>query len=201
MEQIWELKSAKSNSLIVIKDDCIYTGHSKQYNFDRIQPKVTDYSFLSDLSGMPYRYIKKIENQKGNNSVKIFSGDDSEDELIIKDENIKNEIFEFIKNDLENFTYKEYLPSFFKYFKAQIFSFLIITGLFLWSVYLAIEIENGAEYRIVGGGRPGITHIVLLIANLGVFKVASSYLTLLLIIILSFVRRSKSRSVVQLLER
>ena len=75
-----------------------------------------------------------------------------------------------------------------------------MTALFLWSLYLAIQIENGAEYEIIGGGR-SITSIVLAIANLGVFKNIIGYIILLGIIAISLYGKLKSRSETEFLIR
>ena len=200
MEQIWELKQSKSNSLIVIQDEAIYSGHSKQIN-PNIQSAITDFSFLSDLYSIPYRYIKTIENQSGGKSIKIYSGKDTEDELIIKDEKVKNEIFEILKSDIEGFTYSNDLPNVFKYTKAIIIAFIITSGVFLWSLDFAIELENGTEYEMVNGGGISIEGIIFMIANVGVFNLISGYIVLVVLMVFAFIKRLKSRSIVESLKR
>jgi Na+-transporting NADH:ubiquinone oxidoreductase subunit NqrF len=155
---------------------------------------------LKNLFSIPYSYITSIQNQNGKNEIKIFYGNGSEDELILNDENIKKEIFDFLKKDLPNFKYSSELPSVLKYAKPQFFALLFTTLLFIWSLYLAIQIESGSEYEIVGGGR-GIASIVLAIANLGTFKNIMGYIVLLGIILLSLTVRLKSRSETEFLER
>ena len=87
--------------------------------------------------------------------------------IYVENENIKNEIFEFIKTDNSNLKYYSETPNILKYIKAQIFVLLSITGVFIWSLYLAIQIESGVQYEFISGGR-GIIGIVLIIAHLGV---------------------------------
>ncbi len=201
MHKIWKLKESKSNKLILIKDKTIYKGNPKNSDFDRINSETTDFSFSKDLFSIPYSYIKKIENQSGKNYIKIFFGKDSEEELYIDNERTKKEVFEFLKQDTSNLTYSSEVPSVLKYAKAQFFAFLFTTALFIWSLYLAIQIENGAEYEVVGGGNPGITGIVLAIASLGVFKNIMGYIMLLCIIIFALIKRLKSRSETEFLKR
>ncbi len=201
MHKIWKLKESKSNKLILIKDKTIYKGNPKNSDFDRINSETTDFSFSKDLFSIPYSYIKKIENQSGKNYIKIFFGKDSEEELYIDNERTKKEVFEFLKQDTSNLTYSSEVPSVLKYAKAQFFAFLFTTALFIWSLYLAIQIENGAEYEVVGGGNPGITGIILAIASLGVFKNIMGYIMLLCIIIFALIKRLKSRSETEFLKR
>ncbi len=201
MHKIWKLKESKSNKLILIKDKTIYKGNPKNSDFDRINSETTDFSFSKDLFSIPYSYIKKIENQSGKNYIKIFFGKDSEEELYIDNERTKKEVFEFLKQDTSNLTYSSEVPSVLKYAKAQFFAFLFTTALFIWSLYLAIQIENGAEYEVVGGGNPGISGIILAIASLGVFKNIMGYIMLLCIIIFALIKRLKSRSETEFLKR
>ncbi len=201
MHKIWKLKESKSNKLILIKDKTIYKGNPKNIDFNRINSETTDFSFSKDLFSIPYSYIKKIENQSGKNYIKIFFGKDSEEELYIDKERAKKEVFEFLKQDTSNLTYSSEVPGVLKYAKAQFFAFLFTTALFIWSLYLAIQIENGAEYEVVGGGNPGISGIILAIASLGVFKNIMGYIMLLCIIIFALIKRLKSRSETEFLKR
>lgn len=201
MHKIWKLKESKSNKLILIKDKTVYKGNPKNSDFDRINSETTDFSFSKDLFSIPYSYIKKIENQSGKNYIKIFFGKDSEEELYIDNEHTKKEVFEFLKQDTSNLTYSSEVPSVLKYAKAQFFAFLFTTAIFIWSLYLAIEIENGAEYEVVGGGNPGISGIIIAIASLGVFKNIMGYIILLCIIIFGLIKRLKSRSETEFLKR
>jgi hypothetical protein len=201
MQKFWKIRGSKSNKLIFIKDETIYKGNPKQEELDRLTPESTNLSFLKNIFSIPYSYIIRIENQIGKNEIKIFYGKDSEDELIVTDESTKNEIFEFIKQDNPNFKYSSELPSVFKYAKAQLFALLFLTGIFLWSLYLAIQMESGVEYEIVGGRGPGIAGIVLIIANLGVVKIVIGFVALLTVILIGLTKRLKSRSETEFLKR
>lgn len=201
MHKIWKLRDSKTNKLIVIKDKSIYKGNINENDFNRIDSEITDFSFLKELFSIPYSYIKTVENQNGKNHIKIFFGNDSEEELFFNDDNLKNEVFEFIKNDNPNFKFKSELPSVIKYAKAQLFALLFLTGIFIWSLYLAIQIESGVEYELVGGGRPGIMGIILVIANFGVLKIVIGFLILLTIAIFALVKKLNSRSEIEILKR
>ncbi|WP_405246673.1 hypothetical protein [Cellulophaga sp. Asnod2-G02] len=201
MQKFWKISDSKSNKLIFIKDKTIYKGNPKQEELNRLNSETTNLAFLENLFSIPYSYIKEIENQSKKNEIKIFFGNDSEEELSIKDNNTKTEIFEFIKQENPNFKYSSELPSVLKYAKTQFFALLFTTGIFLWSLYLAIQIESGVEYELVGGGRPGITGIVLVIANLGVLKIVIGYIVLLAIILFALTKKIKSRSETEFLKR
>ena len=168
MHKIWKIKESKSNKMILIKDKVIYKGNPKENDLNRVNAETNDFTFLKDLFSIPYSYIKKIENQSGKNHIKIFFGNDSEEEIYVDNENIKNDIFQFLKTDNHNLKYSAEIPNVINYAKAQFFALLFTFAIFIWSLYLAFQIESGVEYELVGGGNPGITGIVLVIANLGV---------------------------------
>jgi hypothetical protein len=201
MDKIWKLKESKSNTLILIKDKVIYKGNLEIDDLNRINSRITDFSFLKDLFSIPYSYIKQIENPKGKNYIKIFFGKDSEEELYIDNENIKNEIFEFIKNENQNLKYSSKIPSIINYAKPQLLALLTLTGFFIWSLYLAFQIENGVEYEVVGNRGPGIAGIVLIIAHLGNLKIIIGYIILLGIALFALRNKLKSRSETEFLKR
>ncbi|CAL2106755.1 conserved hypothetical protein [Tenacibaculum sp. 190524A02b] len=200
MHKFWKIKESKSNKLIFIKDNCIYKGNPKEEELNRLNTESINLTFLDNLFSIPYSYIRKIENQKGKNEIKIFYGKDSEDELIIENENIKKEIFDFIKEDNSNFNYSSELPSVLKYGKAQFFALLFTTGIYLWVMNYAIELESGTQYEL-RGGRPGLGAIVFAVANLGTLKVTIGFVILLGVIIFTLTKKLKSRSEIETLSR
>lgn len=201
MYKIWKLKESKSNKLILIKNKVIYKGNPKENDLNRVNLETIDFTFLKDLLSIPYSYIKRIENQSGKKYLKIFFGNNSEEKLYIDNENIKKEVFEFIRSDYQNLKYSTEIASVINYAKAQFFALLSITGIFIWSLYLAFQIESGVEYQLVGGGNPGITGIVLIIANLGSFKIIIGYIILLGITIFALAKKLKLRSETEFLKR
>jgi hypothetical protein len=201
MPKFWKIKDSKSNKLILIKDETIYKGNPKANDLNRISSETNDFSFLKDLFSIPYSYIKRIENQSGKNSIKIFFGNDSEEEIYFDNEKIKKEVFEFIKADYQKLKYCTETPSILKYAKAQFFALLFISAIFIWSLYLAFQIESGVEYELIGNGSPGITGIVLIIASFGSFKIILGYLILLSITVFTLTKRLKSRSETEFLKR
>ncbi len=205
MNKAWKLSEPKSDKLIVIKNQTIYKG-----NLDR--EKINKFSLEAETSlnteiekelfSIPYQYIKKIVNQKGIKHIKICFGKDSEEELNVANEKIKNEIFEFLKKDNPDLKYTTELPSFFNYCKAQIFALLILTGVFIWSMYYAIEIDNGAVFEVRGGGtRVGIGGIVFILGNLGKTKLIIGYAAFMGITLVSLLRKLKSRTEREILYR
>ena len=201
MHKFWKINDSKKNKFILIKDKCIYKGNPKQGDLNKLNSESSNFTFLDNLFSIPYTYIKQVENPKNKNEIKIYYGNDSEDELIIDDTTVKNEIFNYLKNDMINLEYSSELPNILKYAKAQFFALLFTSIIFIWSLYLAIQIENGAIYQLNSGRKPGITGIVLAIAHLGVFEIIGLFIILLTIILFSLFRKIKSRDETEFLRR
>jgi len=109
--------------------------------------------------------------------------------------------YNYIKDDIKGLKYKSKLPSFFNYCKAQVFAILILTGVFIWSMYYAIEMANGAVFELCGGGRLGLDGLVFILANLGKTKLIIGYSVFIGIAFLSLFRKLKSRTERQVLYR
>lgn len=200
MPKFWKIPDSKSNNLILIKDKTVYKGNIKPNDLSRLNTQASHPSPLDNLFSIPYSYIRRIENQAGKNEIKIYFGNDSIEELIVKDKAIKQEIFDYLKSDLSDFKYATRMPSILNYGRPQFFALLLMTAIFIWSLYLAIQIENGVEYELIGSGR-SISAIVLMLANLGTAKNVMGFLIVLSIIFFSLKRRLKSRSEIEILER
>ncbi|WP_339701831.1 hypothetical protein [uncultured Marixanthomonas sp.] len=201
MNQIWKPTEPKSDKLILIRDNCIYKGNPVREELNKIKVNTQDIEKLKNVYSIPFRYIKRIENQQNSKQIKIYFGSDSEEEIKLENETQKNEIFNLLKQELPNLNYRSELPNIFKYTKPQIFGILIATGIFIWAMYFAVEISKGYNYEIVGGGRLGINGMVLLIAKLGIPKLIIGYIIIVGIAVFSLMRRLKTRSDIEILER
>ncbi|WP_093025855.1 hypothetical protein [Pustulibacterium marinum] len=133
--QYWNQNNSKANKLIVIKDGVIYKGNPKYEVYNRLTSNA-QLDFLEGLFSIPYNYITAIENQHGKNELKIYYRKDSEEELILEDEQVKNEIFEHLRQELPEFSYSKEHPSLWKYAKPQFFALLIVTGLYIYMLHL-----------------------------------------------------------------
>jgi hypothetical protein len=202
MNQIWKPSEPKSDKLVLIQNNCIYKGNPTREELNNIKIDSPNVEKLNNVFSIPYGYIKKIENQKKSNQIKIYLGSKSEDEIKLENETQKNEVFNFLKLELPNFKYKSEIPSIFKYAKPQIFAIIISTAIFIWAMYLAIEMSKGYQYEIIGGGGGGgITGIILMLAGLGIVNLVIGYSVIVGIAIFSLIKRLKTRTEIEILER
>lgn len=200
MTKIWKFESSKKNNIIVIDNQKIYKGIIDKNEFNYLNKEKIDTNILKKLFPIPYSYIKLIVNQKGNEFIKIYFGDNSEEELFFDNEKAKDEVFEFLKSDFNLAYYSKETPTIYKYAKPQIFALIIVTLLYFWSVYLAVEIENGAVYQIIGNSG-GFLAFILILANLGSLQLSIAYIILLCIMFFSLNKKLKSRTEIEYLRR
>jgi bacteriorhodopsin len=112
---------------------------------------------------------------------------------------LKKEIFNYLKENISTLSYSKEIPSIFKYSKPQLFSILFTLGIFLWSLYYAVQIESGVVYELKGTAALGA--IMYSIGLLGVFKVVLLFLLLIGISVYSLIKKIQSRSEIEQLSR
>ena len=195
----WILKDSR-NKLVICTNDSLYFGSPKDLYSPKTSLQLNRGEIPKGLFSLPFNYIKEVKNQEGKSKLIIEYNKDSEEELSSKDLSIKDDIFNHLQQRLESFDYISKNPTIWAYSKTQIFAIILPLALFLWTLYLAIEIEKGAEYEIVGG-RAGIAGIVLGLAQFGILKVIIGYLPILLLGIFSFIKKIKNRSEIRSLKR
>lgn len=197
MDKIWKPKGEKSDTLIFIHNECIYKGRPSREVISKFNIESTNNKIPSGFLSIPFSYIHKIINQKGINHIKLMLGKDSEEELFVEDEALKNEIFNYLKNRLSTFTYTSKIPSIFSYARAKIIGMTVLTLVFSLGFYFAIQMESGYEYIAA----KGITGIALALGTLGSKKLIIGYVVLLGIIIFTLIKKLKTRSEIQMLKR
>ena len=200
MYKIWKPTDYKSDKVILIYEKSIYKGNPSNEDIRMLSTEKVDLKILKKLFPIPFSYIKKIINQEDINHIKVYFGRNSEEELNVSNIKLKNEIFDYLKNEIPELKYESKIPSSYKYAKPQIFGILITTGIFIWAMYFAVQMSNGYEYELVGGN-PGLSGIVLAIAHFGITKLIIGYSAILIVGMFSLIKRLKTRTEMQILER
>jgi len=199
MIKFWNIKKERNINIILVNETSVFKGKIKNEELNHFSKLIENKKIPENLFEIPFSYIKKIQSQENKNYIKIYFGKESEEELICENENLKKEIFNYLKENISTLGYSKEIPSIIKYAKPQLFSILVTLGIFLWSLYYAIQIENGAEYILEG--RAGLGTIVYSIALLGVIKVVLLFSLLIGISVYSLIKKTKSRSEIEQLRR
>ena len=199
MIKFWSSKNNKNIDVVLIDKNSIHKGKILFEALNNLNKQVENNKIPEGLFSIPFSYIKKIENQEGQKDIKVYFNSDSEEELISKNPITKNEIFNHLREVIPNMNYTKKIPSFFKYVKPQLFAILFTSAIFVWSLYYAIQIENGVEYVLEG--RAGLLSLIFSIGLLGKIKVILLFTLLIGIAVYSLLRKNKSRSEIEQLTR
>ncbi len=74
----------------------------------------------------------------------------SNEHIVISDKAKKEEAFEYLKNSQTNISYVETILTMWQAAKKPLIALAVLIALFLWTLYLAVEINAGANYEIRG---------------------------------------------------
>lgn len=194
---IWENKVKGNDRIIAYVNNTIYRGNPKEEDVNKILFELkNDKNQISNLMGIPLSYIKEINLEVGKNYIEILFGKDSSELLKINDEKKKVEIFQYLKENIENsrqFT-DEY--SKFRTGKKSLIAMSLLFILFLLSYYFAIEIENG-DYDAIPEKANVIIATVIYISALGTKYVLLIFGLFIMIPFLNFVIKTKRKKIVE----
>lgn len=192
---IWKSKTQGEDKIIAFIDNIIYKGNPKDDQLEKIILELKNHKPSSNLIGIPLSHIKEINLEDGKNYIEVLFGMDSTEHLRIKDRERRDEIFGFLKSNVPNSKNHIEKYSKIKAGKKPLFAIAIFLPLFLWTFYIANEIEKGYQYEIVGRGN-SISGIVLAIASLGVTKVSIIFGSILGIAILGFIQKTRNPKII-----
>ncbi len=195
--KVWTSSQQGDDKLIAFVNQTIFKGNSKLVNVDKVIFELkTLKTPPKDLFEVPLSYIKEIKLQEGKKHIELVFGKDSSEDLRISDEKERYEIFEYLKANISNAEYMLVKTSPIQAGKKPLIAFGVVTGLFLWTLYIALGIESGNEYDVSGQHYNSIAGIVLAIASIGVRNVILVFGFLILIAIISFIKKAMNPPVV-----
>lgn len=199
MKKHWILNDSK-NKIVICTDDRLYFGTPKGLNDSMLESCLKNNDIPKDLFSLPFSYMRVIQTSEAQSKIIIKYNKDSEEEIVSEDSIIKNEIFDHIKIVLPSFKYEIKKPSVLTHVQSQVFALLIPLVIYIWVLYLAIQIENGFEYEVIGGNG-SLTGLVLGIAQFGSFKISVVYIVIFILGLFSLLKRIKSVSLTRFLKR
>lgn len=190
--KIWTSTEKSDDKIIAISDEYIYKGNPPA---SEIESAVFDLQMkgetLKHFFTIPLRYIIAINQQEGKKYIEVLFRGDTE-HLKIQNDTKRQEIFDYFKNTIANATLYVSKQSKFQAIKKPLIAMAVLTGLFIWSLYIAVQVENGAVYDVTGENYFSVAGIILLIASLGVTKLIITYASLLTIAGISMIKKYKN---------
>ena len=192
MNKIWVNKEKGNDTIIAIDNEKIFKVNPKLEKLDTYVKNIEKDIVSDDVLCIPFTYIKAIQLRENKKYIQVFFGGESEEHIRIIDHHKRKEIFEYFKENIPktNYQFVKYSPL--KSAKKPLVAMTILSLLFVWTLYLAIQIQIGYEYELIGNGR-SITAIVLGLAQLGIFKVILIFGSFLTIAFFSVLHKLRNR--------
>ncbi|WP_276503426.1 hypothetical protein [Terrimonas pollutisoli] len=189
--KIWKGTEKNDDKIIAFFNQTIYKANPKSSEVENYitELKINSIPEAKALE-IPLSYIKEISLQEGQNHFNVQFGANSSEHFVVSDSNKKMGIFEHFEKNLP------VEKSIIKYSKVKsakkpLIAMIVVTAIFLWTLTIAIGIEGGNDYTVVGQYR-SVAGIVLALAYLGVAKVVLIFGGLFLIASVAFIKKFKS---------
>jgi hypothetical protein len=194
--KFWISYEKGDDSIIAYHENTLYKANPKTDELDAIIANLhIGIPPITNTIDIPLSYIKQIDMEEGKSYIDVLFGKDSSEHLRIGDNSKRNEVFDYLKTTIEGSSYKLDKYSKLRAGKKPLIAMCIVLGIFLWTYDIALGIEQGLDYRLVGSAR-SLAIIVLFIASLGTLKVVIIFSTLFILALISLIFKIRNPKVV-----
>lgn len=198
--KIWTSTEKGTDRIIALGGDSIFKGNPKTPAMEAAIAALNEgVKQPADLFSIPFGYIKTINFQQSKPYIEILFGADSSEHLNIRNEEAREEVFEYFKQHIPGVACTVEKHSALKAGIKPLIALTILAVIFSWTLYLAIEMSKGFEYDVVGQRYNSIAGIALSLASLGIPRLCLIFAALESIALLSFFRKIKQLPVVHTL--
>ena len=193
--KIWVNELKTDDIIVAVSDSSVLKANPKEGELQ---------SFISDIQNgvlptertmeIPFSYIREFQLDENKPYFDIYFGGDSSEAFRIQSLQRRLEILNYLQSKVPGQSRVEVISGF-KAARKPIIAFGVLLGIFLWALYLAVNMEKGIEYQVVGQQR-SIASVVLLLGSLGVKRLSLIFGALMLISMYVIVKRFRTSSTV-----
>ena len=115
IQKFWISKETETDSIILIANNMIYKGNKSLSKIDNAISQIYSDKIPEGLFSLPFSYIDKIQMQEGKKVIRVTFSKDSTDHMRIEDDHKRNEVFEYLKENIEKAEYEYVEYSMFKW--------------------------------------------------------------------------------------
>ena len=149
----WINKEKGSDNLIIISDTVIYCSNYSDSKLREFEIELMSGVIPKSLTGTPFGYIKTIESGSNSNKIKIYYGKKNDLKMAVKNEEVRKEIFDYLKQDgLNQPLYEKKHLSRFEASLKPLLVLMIVAGIIYFIASIATDMEAGVEYEARGLG-------------------------------------------------
>jgi hypothetical protein len=199
MNRFWINNEKKDDKIIAVINNKILKANPKNQDLNQFIRDVENGIIPKTAYCIPFTHIKSLQYQEKEKYLQVFYGQDSESHLYIHDDAKRDEIFEYFKNNIPSTEYRIEKHNETKAAKKPLIALAIIIILYIWTISLAIGVEAGHEYEVIGNKR-SIASVVLAIAQFGTIKITLAFLFLIGLTIRKFIRNIHNNTNIYIIE-
>ena len=194
MTEILTSNEKGNDKVIAFINDTIYKANPKtDQETDILASGLRSGSFDSTkVWDIKVSHCNEIRLQDGKPFIEIFWDRGGEEQLVISDAYKRYMFFDLIKANAPNARCTTEKWNAFRAGRKPLIAFFVVLGLFLWTLYYAIQAQKGYVYYIENGRYGSLTGIVLAIASLGLNRVIAICSALLCIALFAFIKKAKN---------
>jgi hypothetical protein len=192
MLKIWISEEPGNDKVIALIDNTLYKcnppiSEVSDYEQSLRMRIIPDKKTL----GIPLSYIKEFRHEEGKKYFQVFFGHDSEEHFRITDNERLQEIFAELRLFAPNTVSGTVRYTWLQAGKRPLIAIVVASLLFIWTLYIAIGMEAGSQYEVVGR-YDSFAGLVVVLASLGVVNVVVIFGVLIAIATFSFIRKAKN---------
>lgn len=193
MLRVWTSNEKGSDKLIAFANNTIYKANPKSAEATEELAKEMKSGKLDNLALWWIQTFKctEIRLQDGKTYIELLQGKETVEELRIKDEYTRYQVYDYFKTNIFNSESSIDKWTAMRAGKKPMIAFFVALGLFLWTLFYAIEAQSGKVYYMKDSYF-NLTGIVLGIASLGLVNVIFLFSSLLCIALFAFIRKAKN---------
>jgi hypothetical protein len=193
MDKIWS-NTDGGDRVIAVVNETLYKANPRDDQMSETVRSLQLRQAPADMFALPLPYIKEVWMQQGKDYIQVFFRGNSEEHYRVKNDALREEIFAFLKENIENsrFYLEEYGP--YKAARKPLIALAVIAALGLMTLYFTLELQAGTEFEVRGAGLGAITYFL---ATLGPAKSIPIFGGLAAIALLSIVNKMRNPPVIQ----
>jgi hypothetical protein len=192
--KIWTNKKSNEDNFIVYDGKSLHRARVKKEAFDKITRALNKGEIDKKFISVPMSYIKHMEYREDDPKIRIYYGQDSEEELKVSDQALREDIFNYLKVNTDVKETKQEKPPVLSRIKKPLIALFVLIGIFIYVSIIIDGLNSGYEYELRGSGKSGLGALVLGLAQFGMMKNLMLFVPLGSIALYMIYKRSKNNS-------
>lgn len=151
--QIWSGDNETKQVYVVYESAIIFYGYFSKEKARSVDKSLSNGEVPSGLMSMPIEYLSSIELDEQQNFIELHRDKKNSDHVVIKDTNLKVQIFEFLSSNLKAIEVKTYERDLLTRVRKPLIGLVVLTILASFVFYNLSQLAAGQEFVFEEVGR------------------------------------------------